>query len=262
MLVDTRVGTLFVEDRGEGDALLLWPSLLTEASMWRFQIPELEKRFRTVVIDPPGHGRSAPVRRRFTLEDCADAAREVMDELGIQKTRWAGLSWGGMTGMRFALRYPDRLESLALLDTSAKRESRRKLPAYIVMNAIAKRIGAIGILIDRIEKLMFCAETLRSKREVVEPFREHLSRMDPESLGHSVDAVIFDRIDIRPELARIAVPTLVMVGAEDKSTPPARAREIADRVRGAKLVVIPGAGHLSALEQPEQVTQALLDHFG
>lgn len=262
MLVDTRVGTLFVEDRGEGEPLLLWPSLLSEASMWRFQVPALEERFRTVVIDPPGHGRSAPVRHRFTLEDCADAAREVMDELGIEKTRWAGLSWGGMTGMRLALRYPERVTHLALLDTSAARESRRKLPSYVVMHAIAKRFGAIGVLMDRIEPLMFCDETRRVRREVVEPFRAHLARMDPESLGHSVDAVIFNRIDIRPELGRIRAPTLVMVGAEDRATPPARAREIADGIPGAKLVEIPGAGHLSALENPRMVTRALLEHFG
>lgn len=261
MLIETRVGRLFVECRGEGDALVLWPSLLTEGSMWRMQVPALAERFRTVVIDPPGHGRSAHVRQRFSIEDCADAAREVLDALSIERASWAGLSWGGMTGMRFALRYPGRLERLALLDTSAARESRQKLPSYLVMNAIAKRFGAVGPLLDRIEPMFFTKETVRSRRDIVDPFREHLARMDPESIGHCVDGVIFERTDIRPHLGRIRVPTLVLVGADDVATPPARSREIADAIPGARLIQIPRAGHLSALEQPEVVTRALLEHL-
>jgi pimeloyl-ACP methyl ester carboxylesterase len=85
--------------------------------------------------------------------------------------------------------------------------------------------------------------------------------MDPASVGHAVDAVIFDREDLRDRIGRIRLPTLVMVGRDDVATPPAKAREIAERIPGAELVEIPDAGHLSALEQPERVTEALLRFF-
>lgn len=262
MLIDTRVGRLFVEDSEQGAPLVLWPSMLTDGSMWRFQVPALrEAGFRTIVIDPPGHGRSERVRRAYSLEDCADAGVEILDALEVEAADWAGLSWGGMAGMRLALRHPERLKRLALIDTSANRESRRKLPSYHAMAFIARRLGAIGILLDRIERIFFTADTVEHRPDLVEPFREHLARMDPESLGHAVDGVIFDRVDLRPQLSRIGAPTLVMVGAQDVATPPARAKEIANGIPGSRLVEIGGAAHLSALERPDDVTRELLAHF-
>ena len=261
MLVETRVGRLFVETRGTGVAIVLWHSLLCEGGMWRHQVPDLAKQHRVINIDGPGHGRSSSVRRTYSLEDCADAAIEVMDALEVERAHWAGLSWGGMTGMRVALRHPDRLRSMALLDTSADREARRKLPSYRVMAFVARRVGALPMLLDRIEPLFFTRETRRSQPVVVRDFRDHLARMDPESLGRAVDAVIFDRGDIRDRLGEIRVPTLVMVGTEDVSTPPAKSREIAAGIPGAELVEIPKAAHLSALEQPERVTEELLRFF-
>ncbi|MCB9591698.1 MAG: alpha/beta fold hydrolase [Sandaracinaceae bacterium] len=262
MIVETCVGSLFVEVAGEGSPLVLWPSMLTDGGMWRFQIPKLRERFRTIVIDPPGHGRSAPVRRPYTLEGCADAAVEVLDALDVEEpVDWAGLSWGGMTGMRVALQSPARLRRLAILDSSAAREARRKLPSYHAMAFIARRVGALAILEDRIERIFFTGRSVTSRRDIVDPFREHLARMDPASIGHAVDAVIFHRVDLRPRLREITAPTLVMVGREDGATPPARSREIADGIRGARLVEIPDAAHLSALEQPDLVTRELLAHF-
>lgn len=242
---------------------MLWHSLLCEGGMWRHQVPALEERYRVINVDGPGHGRSAPIRRAFSLEDCAEAAIEVMEALEVESVHWVGLSWGGMTGMRLALAHPERVRSLALLDTSAAAEARRKLPSYHVMATVAKRVGAIGILLDRIEKIFFTRDTVRTRREeVVQPFREHLAAMDPASIGHSVDAVIFDRRDIRSQLGRIEAPTLVMVGSEDGATPPERAEEIVAGIRGARLVRIPGAAHISALEQPERINEVLLEHLG
>lgn len=261
MLVDTRVGRLFVEERGEGVPVVLWHSLLCEGGMWRHQVPELARQRRVINIDGPGHGRSSSVRRAYTLEDCAGAAIAVMDALEVDRAHFAGLSWGGMTGMRLALRYPDRLRSLALLDTSADREDRKKLPSYRVMAFVARRLGAVPILLDRIEPLFFTKQTRRTKPTMVRDFRDHLARMDPESLGHAVDAVIFDRGDIRDRLGDVRVPTLVMVGSEDVSTPPAKSREIARGIPGAELVEIRNAAHLSALEQPERVSEELLRFF-
>ncbi len=262
MLVETRVGRIFVEVAGEGAPLVLWPSLLTDGSMWRFQHGPLRERVRTITIDPPGHGRSAHVRRAFRLEDCADAAREVLEAVGVAgPVDWAGLSWGGMTGMRFALRYPERVRRLALLDTSAAAESRRKLPSYHAMAFVARRVGGIPLLLDRLEPIFFTRDSVENRRDIVDPFRDHVARMDPPSVGHCVDAVIFERADIRGRLGAIQAPTLVLVGSEDRATPPARSKEIADGIPGARLVEVPRAGHLAALEQAEAVTEHLLRHF-
>lgn len=261
MLVPTRVGSLFVHETGEGEPVVLWPSLLTDHGMWRLQIPALRERYRVIAIDPPGHGRSEPRRDHYSMDDCVGAALEVMDRLGVERARWAGLSWGGMVGMRLAMRHADRIAALALLDTSADRESRRKLPSYLVMLGVARALGVIPPLLARMEPIFFDRTTRRDNRAIIDDFGQRLVRMDRRALVTAVRAVILERDDVRDELSKITAPTLVICGAHDVATPPARSKEIVDRVKGARYVEIPDAGHLSALERPERVTSELLDFF-
>ncbi len=262
MLVDTRVGRLFVDVRGDGTPLVLWPSLLTDGGMWRFQVPALAERYRVITIDPPGHGRSERRERPFSLEDCADAVLEILDALELDRVHYAGLSWGGMTGMRMALRAPSRLRSLALLDTNADRETRSKLPSYRAMAFISSIFGGgVPPLLARLDTIFFAERTRRERPDILRDFRDHVVRMEPASIRHAVDAVMFHRGDIRDRLPAIRVPALVAVGLEDVATPPSRARDIADRIPGAEYVELPGAGHLSALEVPGRVTEMLLDFF-
>lgn len=262
MLVETRLGRVFVEVRGEGAPVVLWPSLLTDGGMWRFVVPALAERYRVLTIDPPGHGRSAPMRRSFTLEDCADVVVEILDATSIERAHYAGLSWGGMTGMRLALRHPERLRSLVLIDSNADRETRKKVPAYRAMQLVSRAVGAgVPLILRRLDKIYLAERTRRERPDIVRDFHDHIVRMDPESVHHCTDAVIFDREDIRDRLGAIHVPTLVVVGSDDVPTPPSRSRDIADRIEGAALVTIPGAGHLSVLDQPERVTSELLRFF-
>lgn len=261
MLVETRCGRLFVEEHGKdlpGLPVVLWHSLLCDGGMWKAQIDALDGRARVINVDAPGHGKSAPTTRRYGIEDSSEAAIEVLDALGIERCKWVGLSWGGMVGMRLALRHPRRIERLALLDTNADAETKEKLPSYRVLAFLARTIGPIPMLLDRIVPIFFSPETIRERPDVVATFRQRLAAMDRASIGHAVDAVIFTRRDLRPEIGRIDCPTLVMVGADDVATPAQRADDIVSRIAGARLVTIPGAGHLSAWEQPGAVNAALL----
>lgn len=236
--------------------------MLCDGGMWRFQVPELSQRYRVITIDAPGHGQSAPIRRAYTLEECSQAATEVMDALDVESAHWAGLSWGGMIGMRLALAYPDRLRSLALLGTSAGREPRRALPKTYSMVFIARHVGVLGFLLDQVERTFFTAETRSEHPEIIGPFRDHLATMDRASLGRAIDAGALHRVDIRDQLHAIGLPTLVAVGADDTVLPPACSRDIAELIPGARLEVIPDAAHLSALDQPTRVTELLLEFFG
>jgi len=254
MLIETqRCGRLFVEVRGKerGPTLCFWHSLLCDGGMWAPMIAKLEGRFRIVNIDAPGHGRSSPAPDRWSMDDSVDAAIEVLNALGIERCVWIGLSWGGMVGMRLALRVPERLAGLVLFDTSAHAESRRKLPSYFVMAAIARRIGPTPRLLDRIVPIMLSRTSRDGRPAIVQQFRERLSAMDPTSIGRAVDAVIFRREDIRSKLPSIRVPALVICGDEDVATPMDRSEAIARGIRGATLQRIARAGHLSAWEEPE-----------
>ncbi len=261
MLIETRCGRLFVDDRDpeiEGLPVVLWHSLLCDGGMWRAQVDALDGRARVINIDAPGHGRSAPSVRPYTMDDCVAAALEVLDALKIERCKWVGLSWGGMVGMRLALAAPHRIERLALLDTNADAESKEKLPSYRVLAFLARTLGPFPLLLDRLVPIFFSQATVRGRPELVRVFRERLGAMDKRSIHYAVDAVIFSRGDIRPRLSGIRCPTLVIVGQDDVATPSGRAHDITSRIPGATQVSIPDAGHLSAWEQPGPVNAALL----
>lgn len=259
MLVDTgRTGRLHVEQRGDGEPIVLWHSLLCDGRMWEGQVPALARTRRVVCIDAPGHGRSGRVREPYTLDDCVDAALAVMDATGVGRAAFCGLSWGGMVGMRLSARAPDRVSALVLMDTSARAERPWKKGPYRVLAAIARRIGPPAAMSRGLSPIMFGDETLRRRRDLVDRFVAGLCAMDPPSLGHAVDAVIFDRGDVLDRLGAIRCPTLVVVGEQDRATPIHESRRIVERIDGATLVTIPGAGHLSAWEEPRRVNDALL----
>jgi 3-oxoadipate enol-lactonase len=258
MLIETRrCGTLWVDVQGNGPPIVFWPSVFCDGAMWSTIPARFARAYRTIVIDPPGHGRSSRIREPYTMEDCVDAAISVLDRLGIARAHWCGLSWGGMVGMRLALRQPDRVASLVLIDTNADVESRDKLPAYRVLALFARLVGRSPRLLDRLEPIFFSPRTIRENRPIVDAFRRHVTAMDRESVNRVLDAVIFGRDDVRAKLPQIGAPTLVIVGRDDVATPRARSEDIRARIRGADLVEIPDAGHLSAWERPDAVGEAI-----
>lgn len=254
MLVETRrCGRLYVDVQGEGPVIALWHSVLCDGAMWSTIPAELARTHRVINIDAPGHGRSSRIRAPYTMDDCVDAALEVLDACGAQHVVWVGLSWGGMVGMRLAIRAPERLRGLVLVDTNADSEVPEKLPRYRVMAAVVRVLGPVPQILDRVEPIYLSPHTIRTNRTLVSEFRRTITSMDPDSIRHVLDAVIFGRDDVRPQLHRIRAPTLVIVGEDDVATPLQRAEDIVARIRGSRLAVIPRAGHLSAWEQPDAV---------
>lgn len=259
--IATSLGGIEVADHGSGPTVVLWHSLLCDGSMWRHQVPALAARRRVLVVDGPGHGASAPPARDYTLEDCATVLLEVLDALGVERAALAGLSWGGMTAMRVALRAPGRVSALALLDTSADAEARLARIRYRAMAAIYRRFGLRGFLERAVLDVMLAPSTRRERPEIGRELARLLRSWDRAGVGRAIRAVVIERPSIRHALGALAsIPVLVIVGDEDRATPPWRSERIARAIPGARLERVSGAGHLSALEQPETVTR-LLDAF-
>jgi 3-oxoadipate enol-lactonase len=261
--VRTRLGRWFYEERGPsargGDAIMLWHSLLCDGGMWRNQIEPLSALGRVVSFDGPGHGKSEVPPQHFTLEDNADALLDAFEELGIRRVACVGLSWGGMVSMRLALRHPDRVKALALLDTSAEPTDRVERVKYRVFVSFGRRFGMPHILADsQITPLFFSPRARADQPAIVERTIRAASGFDREGVARASLAVVVHRTNILPELGRVHVPTLVMCGREDRATPPIHSQRIAERIPGARLVWIDGAGHLTALEEPAAVNEALV----
>lgn len=258
----TRLGRWFYEERGaprgSGDAILLLHSLLCDGGMWRGQLAPLAELGRVVVVDAPGHGQS-DVPPPFTLDDHADALADLLSAAAIERVTIVGLSWGGMLGMRAALLYPNQVRAIALLDTSADAVPLHERIKYRAMIAFARRWGLPpSIVRSEVVPLMFAPSTRRARPELVESFMRSLGGYPREGVARATLAVSIDRPSIVDRIRGVRVPTLVVCGRDDRATPPAMSRTIAERIPGARLEMIDDAGHLSALERPESVNSVVV----
>jgi len=244
------------EDLGSGPPVVLGHSFLCSGEMWGSQVPVLADRYRVINIDERGHGRSGNLAEPFDLYDMVDDVVAVLDHLGIESAVWAGLSIGGMVAMRAAMTVPERVSGLLLLDTHAGAEASYKKLKY---GAMALGVRTIGVrpFLGAICKLMFGKTTRERNTKLVTAWRERFASTDVPSMLLGLGALV-RRDSVVDKLRSVEASSLVIVGDEDASLPPPLSREIADALPNASLVVIPEAGHLSALEKPEAVTEAML----
>ena len=241
--------------QGDGPPLLLGHSLLLDGRMWDALVPRLARAYRVYNIDARAHRRST-TPGPFTLEDLADDWLALIDQEQIDRALLCGLSMGGMTAMRLALRAPHRVAAMALLDTSADPEPPVQRRAYRLMGEIQRRVRLDPLLAPLVRRKMFGATTRSERPDIVERGVSLVLENEPRLLYPAVRAV-FDRPSIAQHLKDIHTPTLVIVGEEDVATPPSRSERIAAAIPGAILTRIRGAGHLSAMEQPDAVAAHL-----
>ncbi|MFE3182426.1 alpha/beta fold hydrolase [Streptomyces violascens] len=235
--------------------LVLAPSLGTTLTLWNPQLTALAAHFNIIRWDLPGHGNSPawpppPPASRPTLETLATLLLDLLEELRTDTFSYAGISLGGAVGTWLAAHHPDRVESLALLCTSADFGP----PEPWLARADTVRTKGIGEVADSAPSRWFTPAF-----DAPEHLLADHHRVDPESYAACCE--ILAGLDLRPELARITAPTLVIAGRDDVATPPSHARELADGIRDAQLLELPRAGHLANVEQPNQVTEALLGHL-
>ena len=243
------------EVTGDGPPVLLAHSFLCSGEMWGPLLPALSSRYRLVNVDTRGHGASGRVARRCTVEDVLRDHLAVLDALGIARATWAGLSLGGMVALRAAIDVPERVDALVLLDTDAGPEALGARAKHPLLALLARAIGLRPVL-PQIAKVMFGPTTLRENQALAEAWTARFASLHVPSMLN-VLAAVDGRADLRPSLERIAVPALVVVGDEDRSLPPPRSRRLAAALPSARLVEVPGAGHLSALEAPATVGAAM-----
>jgi len=252
--------SIFFEETGAGRAIVLGHSFLCDGSMWARQLGPLAAAARVVNIDLRGHGRSGPVRRPFTLYDAVDDVVAVLDALRIERAVWAGLSIGGMVALRAALRAPERVAALVLLDTEAGAERPYRRLRNRLLGIGAALLGTRPFL-PNILPLMFGRTTRATNPALVQSWSERFAAVDVPSIRIVLSALLA-RDSVLDQLDRIRVPALVITGEEDKAIPPFLTERTAAALPEASLVRIPRAGHLSTLEQPEAVTEAMLAFLG
>lgn len=249
---------LHYEDTGgPGEPLLFSHGLLWNTALFAPQMAALRDRYRCIAYDHRGQGRSADDDREAIDMDLLTAdAVALIQALGLGAVHFCGLSMGGFVGMRLAARHPRLVRSLILCDTSAEPEPPENAPKYVRMNFVARWLGP-RLVIPKVMPILFGRTALADPARAAEraEWRRQLDQ-NRRSIWRAVNGVI-RRAAIAPELGRIVAPTLVIVGAEDVATVPAKAQRIAAAIANARLVVIPRAGHSSSVEEPLAVTAAI-----
>lgn len=266
-VIETATGMrLHYVERGRGhdaETVVFSHSYWADHRHFEPQIAALEARYRVIAFDHRDHGQSALATSSYTLEALVQDALAVIEQLGGGKpVHWIGLSTGGFVGMRIALRQRHLLRSLTLMDTSGEPEPWLKLLKYEGMFAVLRTLG-VRPLMPQVMREMFAATSLRdpSQASMLRDWRRLMTKMDPHALIRFGKA-IFGRDDVLGPLRELELPVLVMVGDQDRATPPEYAHHLAEAIPGARLRTIVRAGHLSTLEQPGSVNHELLAFLG
>ena len=241
---------------GPADApvVVLSNSLGATRAMWDPQVPALAERYRVLTYDTRGHGDSPAPAGPYTLDDLVDDVVALLDEVGAERAHVVGLSLGGMTGLRLAAREPDRIDRLAVLCTSAK-----PVPGPFLERAAAVRSGGTAPLASAVAARWLTPRFAAANPDLLARLEAMIAGADDQ--GYAACCEVVARLDLRADLARISAPTLVISGADDVALPPEHQRAIAEGIADAvQLTVQPGA-HLANLEQPQQISAALLAHL-
>ncbi len=225
-----------------------------DASMWDEQATAARSLgWQVLAPDLPGFGRCPPGE-----PDLAAFARHVLaecDRAGVERAVFVGLSMGGYVVFRIAALARERIAGLILLDTRASADPE---PARLRRTHLAERVRREGVafLADEILPSLLGETTRRDRADLVGQVKRRILAADPEGVARALLAMR-DRPDSTPLLADLDVPALVGVGEEDALTTPEEARALAARLSQAQYAVFPRAGHLSNLEAPAEVNQAL-----
>lgn len=248
------------DGRADATTVVFGHGLLFSGWMFRAQVEALRDRYRCVTIDWRGQGSSPAARRGYDMDTLTGDAIALIEHLGVRPVHYVGLSMGGFVGMRLAARHGRLLRSLAVLDTSADREPPFSAVKDTAMALVYPVVGPRPLM-PFVLPIMF-GPTFRHdprNRPLIDEFVRRLGQCRRVATSRAVLAVA-GRKPVYSELHRIAVPTLVVVGADDVATKPDKARRIAAGIAGARLEIVPGSGHSSTVEQPAAVT-GLLEKF-
>lgn len=227
------------------------------AGMWEPQIRSIPKGWRLLTPDLRGFGGTTdPSEGEPSMEDYAKDVIDLLGELGVSRAVVGGCSMGGYATFAVLRRAPHLVEGVVLADTRLGADSPEARANRRAMLALIDREGASGVVREMMPKLLAPA-TLNENATVEPTVRRFIKQQSPEALRGAIRRMM-ERPDATATATALRVPTLVVVGADDELTPVAEAQRIADAVPGAQLVIIPSAGHLPNLEQPEAFNAALV----
>jgi pimeloyl-ACP methyl ester carboxylesterase len=247
-LVSTRLGPLHVEQTGTGPPAVLWHSLWVDSRSWGPLIGALGAHRRVVTIDGPGYGRSSPIHRDFTLDDCARAAVEVLDQLGItEPVDWVGNAWGGHVGITLTATQ-HRVRSLVTIAAPPTPVSRRQ--RWTQTYPLALAYGLLGpnrFITKALFDALLGTNAIAAHPDRAAELMSAFNNADRESIRRTIRFMHRWR-DLTDKLPSVAVPTLLIASdLADQHWQLADAEAAAATMPNARAVAVTGKGHVGPL---------------
>jgi 3-oxoadipate enol-lactonase len=238
--------------------VVLSHALATSLDIWAYQLPLLARRFRVLLYDLRGHGRSAAPGDNYTLQELASDVAGLLDHLQISRAAFVGLSIGGMIGQVFALQYPGKLSGLVLCSTGSRTEQQAKATIDDRIN----RVRAEGLksqvpsTLTRWFSSTFIAEAPAT-----------MAWISDLILATSVDgyagcAHAVQGLDVTEALSEVRVKTLIVPGEHDLGFPETTSRALQQKIAHSDLILLRGAAHLGNIEQAHLFNEILVDFLG
>jgi len=243
---------LAYECYGNGKPLVLVHAFPFDGRMWTATAKALDGRCRVIAPDMPGFGESTLGGRDRSIADMADDLALLLDWLGLDSATIGGLSMGGYVSLAFAARHKQRLERLILADTRAAADSEAARAGRAAALALVDAQGVPALVERQLVALLSPGASEAVRAQV----RGIGNAQRPAGVKAGICA-LRDRPDRQNELSAIGCPTLVLVGKEDKISPPAEMAAMGAAIPGSRLVEIGAAGHLSNLENPTDFVAAV-----
>lgn len=252
---------IYYEDSAPNDiqkpVMVFAHGLLWSTQMYDKQVKHFQGDYRCIAFDFRGQGQSQITKSGYDMDALTEDTLGLMAALGIDKCHFVGLSMGGFVAQRIAIKRPDILLSLTLIETSADPEDLALAPQYRKLMTAIRWLGMKRIS-SKIMPIMFGSTFLGDKLRKAEykKWRLMLQSNRKDGVTKATNGVI-ERQGTYEQLGSITTPTLIMVGDEDVATPYAKAARMHFAIAGSKLAIIKGAGHTATVEEPEQINQVM-----
>lgn len=246
---------LYYELTGHGQqTLVLFNGITMSTAAWTLMLPVLENHYRLLRLDFLGQGQSdKPQQETYLLGEQADLANALLEQLGLEQVYLAGLSYGGMVAQHFAKRYPQKIAKLLLASTLAWSDS---VNAAISDSWIAAEAeGGLDLRYQVSIPWLFSSRFLATHGDMLPDLKKMAALTDWPSVIRLINGI--KQHDSRTWLDSINLPSLVLVGSEDRLTPRYQSEMLQERLPNARLEILPGAGHVLHLEAAEGFCRAI-----
>ena len=251
--VPTRVGAIAIADEGTGTPVVLWPSLFSDHRLYTPLVPLLGDRWRTIRIDGPGFGQSDAPLGEVQPDVYADVVVEILDVLGLEQAFVAGCSWGGQIAAHLGVKAPARVRGVLIMNAPLG----PSLGGHAFEVLGTRWFGGTAFWGNGVARSMFSPASQKAHPERVRAFASAFTSFDKAAAAVTARTVLTRFPGLDDVLPRLAVPTTILMGAEDRLYPVERMRPFAALAPQAKLEIVPSCGHLAPLEAPEAVAAAL-----